>query len=94
MAPRPSTTCRRSFAAAASSALMRLFSTLRSSMPKMKSRAAAEAPSAASYSTAVIPPVMVTCAMPRPIAPAPSTPTVTFPELKSRAIGQPLSALF
>src|SRR5580692_2790936 len=54
------------------------FSTSLPSDAVMPSRAFADAPALASLSTTRCPAAAATCAIPAPIAPAPTTPTITF----------------
>ena len=67
------TGCSRSFAAAASSAVILPLATSLSNMPETEVTASLTASARTSASSVVIPPAAASCAMPRPITPAPTT---------------------
>ena len=71
---------------ARSASVSRPLATRPFSVSRMPAFALAAPPAAASNMMALMPPCAVTCAMPRPMAPVPTTPTVRSGRLMSRVI--------
>ena len=90
-----SATARLASVQARSASVSRPLATSPFSVSRMPAFALAAPPAAASYSSAFIAPLSaepwaVTCAMPRPIAPVPTTPTVRSGRLMSRVMLPPV----
>src|SRR5690242_3453003 len=88
-----SATARLASTLATSASVSRPFATRPFSVSRMPAFALAAPPWAASNRIALMPPCAVTCAMPRPMAPVPTTPTVRSGRLMSRVMLSPTRCL-
>src|SRR5262245_35172780 len=86
---RPPATVKLASVLARSVSLRRPLATRPFNVSRMAALALAAPPSTASNMMALMPPCAVTCAMPRPMAPVPTTPTARSERLMSRVMDPP-----